>query len=288
MDPLTLSLIGGAASTVIGLIGRAIAEGDYATARQLREQMVAEYGDDNLPVIDRLVAQEVGPSAFNAIKGDDALRGDQMRALDELRNVYDTEGMTDADKAAMRLAQNEVAGHAAAGYANNQQRLARMGQTGNAALSSALSANTGAAATGAIGDLAAKNQIAARDRALRALEAEAGLAGDVRAQDFGEASAKARANDAVATFNATQRTDTANRNNANAFAQFDARMGLKGARNAARAGQVNAAEQSAARTQQTVAGIGKGVSEGFSAAAGYGQREQDIAREDDWRKRRGY
>lgn len=288
MDPMTLSILGQLGGAVVGLIGRAIAEGDFAKARELRQQMVAEYGEENLPVIDRVIAQEVGPSAFESIRGDGATRDAQMTALDALQNEYAQGGMTEADRAALNVASREVSGRAAGDLANTQQRLARVGQAGNGALNAVLAGQAGQNAANATADMAGRAQMSARDRALRALEASAGLAGDVRGQDFGEAAARAKAADAFNLFNADQRTNAQQANNANAFGSFNAKMGLKDRRNAARGGVVKGYEDSADRTLQTAAGVGQAVQQGAQGAANYGTRQQDIQREDDWRTKRGY
>jgi hypothetical protein len=257
MEPISAILT--AAGPIIALIGRAIAEGDYAKARELRQQALDEYGEDMLPVIDTVVAQEVGPSAFEGIKEDPAMRGAQADTVAELRNVYDSEGNTPADVAAMRLAQNEVSGRAASDYANNAQRLARQGQQGNAALSSALAANSGQQAVGATANMAMQNQVAARQRALQALLQSGQMAGDVRQQDAQAAQAKAGAQDRITMFNSDKREGATNQNNQNAFSQFGARMGLKNARNQARGVLASDFGASGQRTSETAAGLGNAV-----------------------------
>ena len=172
--------------------------------------------------------------------------------------------------------------------ANTQQRLARVGQAGNGALNAVLAGQAGQNAANATADMAGRAQMSARDRALRALEASAGLAGDVRGQDFGEAAARAKAADAFNLFNADQRTNAQQANNSNAFGSFNAKMGLKDRRNAARGGVVKGYEDSADRTLQTAAGVGQAVQQGAQGAANYGTRQQDIQREDEWRTKRGY
>lgn len=257
MEPISAILT--AAGPLAALIGRAIAEGDYAKARELRQQALDEYGEDVLPVLDTVVAQEVGPSAFAAIKEDPSMRGAQANTVAELRNVYDSEGNTPADIAALRLAQNEAASRAASDYANNAQRLARQGQQGNAALSSALSADAGATAVGATSTMAMQNQVAARQRALQALLQSGNMAGDVRGQDAQMAQARAGAQDRISMFNADKRTDATNQNNRNAFGMYDARMGLKNARNRARGDLAADFGGSARRTLDTAAGVGNSI-----------------------------
>ena len=265
MEPVTAILM--ALGPIIGAIGGAIAEGDYAEARRLRQQALDEYGEDMLPVLDRVVAQEVGESAFAQMTEDPAMRGAQVEVSDELRNVYESEGMTDADKAAMQVAQNEVAGRASGDIANAQQRLARTGQTGNPALEAALAASISGNAVGATADMAGRAQIAARQRALQALTARGSMAGDVRGQDLQFQSAKAGGQDRINLFNASQRSDATNQNNANAFGASNAKMSLADRRNNAR-GML--AQDSMARGQRTAAaaaGAGEAVSS-FGGAYG--------------------
>lgn len=266
MEPISAILT--AAGPIIALIGRAIAEGDYAKARELRQQALDEYGEDMLPVIDTVVAQEVGPSAFEGIKEDPAMRGAQADTVAELRNVYESEGNTPADVAAMRLAQNEVSGRAASDYANNAQRLARQGQQGNAVLSSALSASSGADAVGATANMAMQNQVAARQRALQALLQSGNMAGDVRQQDAQSAQAKAGAQDRISMFNSGARADAANQNNDNAFNMSRSRIGLANSRNNARGVLAADFGASAQRTNETAAGLGNAVT---SAGSGFGE-----------------
>ncbi len=275
MDPATLTLLGSAGAALVGLIGRAIAEGDFNKARQLRQQALDEYGEDVLPVLDRVVAQEVGPSAYANIVEDPSVRGAQMDTINELRNVYDTEGQTPADIAASRLAANEVSARAGSDYANNAIRLARMGQSNNPALSSALAAQSGQQAAGAIANAAAQQQIAARQRALQALLQSGNMAGDVRAADFGVASARAGAQDRINMFNADKRTAAANQNNANALDMFGARMGLKSARNSARDRLAATYTDSAGRTLQTAAGVGNALQTAASAGGDYLKKKGD-------------
>ena len=113
--------------------------------------------------------------------------------------------------------------------------------------------------------MAYRAQADGRQRALQALMAEGNMAGDVRGQDFGEASAKGRAADAFTLFNADQRASAQRGNNANALAMFDARMGLKGARNAAREGVAQEYRGRGQRTADTSAAIGNSLTSAGSA-----------------------
>jgi hypothetical protein len=258
-------LIMSAVGALVGAIGGAIAEGDFEKARALRQQALDEYGEDILPVLDRVVAQEVGESAFAQLTEDPSIRGAQTDVMDELRNVYESEGMTDADRAALQVAQNEVAQRAASDRASLQQRLARTGQTGNAALEAAAGATISGDAVGATADMTLRAQMAARQRALQALTARGGLAGDVRGADLAFGSARASGQDRINLFNASQRADAANQNNANALSVFNAEIALKNARNTARGQLADEINRKGQRTAQSAAGLGKSFTSAGSA-----------------------
>jgi hypothetical protein len=264
---MEIMLIMAVAGIAIAAIGGAIAEGDYEKARAIRQEAVDEYGPDILPVLDRLTAQEVGESEFAKIVEDPALRGAQTDVMDELRNVYESEGMTDADRAALQVAQNEVSQRAASDRASLQQRLARTGQTGNAALEAAAGATISGDAVGATADMTLRAQMAARQRALQALTTRGGLAGNIREADFAAASARASGQDRINLFNASQRASAASQNNANALDMFGAELGLKDARNRARGSLADEHSKKGARTAQNAAQLGKSTA---SAGAAWG------------------
>jgi hypothetical protein len=264
---MEVMLIMAVVGAIVGAIGGAIAEGDHEKARALRQEAVDEYGPDILPVLDRLTAQEVGESEFAKIVEDPALRGAQTDVMDELRNVYESEGMTDADRAALQVAQNEVSQRAASDRASLQQRLARTGQTGNAALEAAAGATISGDAVGATADMTLRAQMAARQRALQALTARGGLAGDVRGADLAFGSARASGQDRINLFNASQRADAANQNNANALNMFGAELGIRDARNRARGALADEFTRKGQRTSQSAAGFGKSLTSAGSAYA---------------------
>lgn len=248
-----------AAAIAVAAIGAAVAEGDYEKARQIREKAVVDYGEEIVPVLDRVTAQELGVSEMQKIRGDDSLRARQVGALDELKNIRETAGMTQADEAALNVAQNRVASQASSGLANSQMRAAQLGQGGNAAFENALAANVYGDSANAMADMGYRAQADSRQRAFEALRAEAGLAGNIREQDFGEASARAKAADALSIFNAQERARAQAANNEMEMDRFRAQMALRTARNNARMGVAQSFEEKGRRTNEAAAGAADSI-----------------------------
>ena len=279
-----MMILGQIAGMVASAIGRAMAEGDYKKAQALREQALAQYGEDILPHLEKAEAQEVGATEYGNIREDDSLRAQQLRAIQEMEGVYSSEGMTEADKAAMALAQQQVAQRAGSDYASMQQMGARRG-INNSALQSAMYSQAGQDATNTLGTMANQSQIAARDRALRALETGAGMAGQVRGQDYRVSSDKAGAQDAINRFNANMRTDASNENARRQMQEANFNMGRLDRRTGVMSDIAAGHEGSAQRTQQTAAGVGQGVQQ---ATGGYAQSQGDSKAWDDyldWKKK---
>jgi hypothetical protein len=140
------------------------------------------------------------PSAFEQITSDPAFKEAQMKALTGLQEVSDEGGMTAIDKARM----NDIANQEGV-----QQRGAREAVMSNAAergvsgsgmeLLNQMKANQAGASdqSNRDTDVAAE----AQRRALEALVQSGSMAGDIRGQDFSEASRKAQAADEINRFN---------------------------------------------------------------------------------------
>ena len=140
--PLIVAGIGAAVAGVVAAIGGAVAAGDLAKAQRLREEALAEYGAEVAPVLDNILAQEIGESEFAKLTENQGLRDTQQGVLDELGSVYENEGRTQADKAAEQVAQNAVNLRASGDIANYQQAMERQGQAANPALAAAAAALT--------------------------------------------------------------------------------------------------------------------------------------------------
>jgi hypothetical protein len=256
------AIIGAVVAAVSALVTSLIAAGQQGEAMAVRQRAAASFGDEILPHLDKAVAEQQASSNFNGIREDDGLRGQQLRAIRELENTYQNEGMSQADTAALNRAQTTAAGQATSQYGAMTQALAARGQSMNSGAALAASMQSQQNATNATGSMAGDAMIAARQRALQALEASSQIAGQVRESDWSHNAQRAQAQDAINAFN------TALRDKANYYnlelpqRQFDNRMSL----NTARANALNGVAAGYDRGAQTTNSVGAGI--GNSLATG--------------------
>lgn len=162
-----------------------------------------------------------GPSAYEEISTDPRLRGAQTDTLGRLREIADAGGL-DA-RARLGLA-DALETQATETRGQDQAIMARARARGiggsDLEMLNRMVAQQGAAQRGS---RAALEQAAiGEQRKMDALQQGGALAGSIRAADFGEASTKANAQDAISRYNAANaqsvaQTNVANRNNAQAM-----------------------------------------------------------------------
>jgi hypothetical protein len=199
-----------------GAIGSLVGYPLTAEERRRQEQAIAEERAlyDALPVDIQAQLEEgsdVGPSAFESLQLDPRAAAAQYAALGRMGEIANANGLD--RQAQARLAQVQAAG---AGQERAQRgaildRFNRQGMgNSNAALSAALIGQQGSAQrTGMEGVQAAGE---AEARAYRALGDSASLGGQIRGQDYQQASDRAGAVDRVAAMNAANRQAVAARN----------------------------------------------------------------------------
>jgi len=152
---------------------------------------------------------------------DPALRGEQEGSMDELRNIFESEGLTDVDKGALDLNSLEAAREARSLRGAAQAQSRRRGLGGSLSeLVSSLGANESAINRAYEGGR--RNQLAGRDRAFNALGAKTNLASTMKGEDFRRDSAKDTMNQYnQGMFNNWQNTQANNLNNLNSMANND-------------------------------------------------------------------
>lgn len=243
MDPLTLMAIGQIAGPLIGAgVGRMLSEEDRKKAEQLQMQALGLYDDLNMPefqtqmpalpgqisapelsAFERLQTPDLGtyqsagmlqpqlqqaltlgPSAMQDVQVDPALAQAQMQALSQLRDIADSGGMTDVERAQMTQIQEQMGQQQRGARDALMRNMRRRGMSGSGLeLAQQLQAQQQGAmmANRAGQDVAAM----AQQRALQAMMQGGDLAGRLRAQQFGEQSAQAQAMDAISRFNLANR-----------------------------------------------------------------------------------
>lgn len=178
-------------------------------------------------------------SAMAGVSTDPRLRDAQLKALSQLQEVGDNGGMTLRDQANLSKVQGQVAAADRGRRDAIMQNMAARGASGGgleliAQMQNAQSSTDREAQSGL--DIAAQ----AQERALQAMMNSGQLGGSIRGQDFGEASQKAQAQDAISKFNAGVRNQTT---------QFNAGRNLDAAQfNSQQGQQTN--EANAGRAQQ--------------------------------------
>lgn len=151
------------------------------------------------------------PTAFNDIKIDPTAKAAQMKALAKLGEISDEGGMTMADKAYLAKVMSTTAGAArgarGAILQNAQER--GVGGSGVELIAQLMGAQGSASDANQAGlDVAAQ----AQERALQALQATGQMGGQIRGQEFTEASAAAAAKDAIEKFNVANKQDVISAN----------------------------------------------------------------------------
>lgn len=199
--------IGSLGNMVITGIGNIIEGVEYEEVRKLMEDYLREVRGLSLEEAQKIAAQELPRSAFEAIKEDPRLRNYQLQALDELGSVVSAGGeMTAQDRLAYNKARQQAAvmANASRAAAMNEQRARGLG-SGNAALVSNLMASQNANNMGAMMGMQAASD--ARQRYLQALDSLGSQSSNVRSQDYNVAANRASAQDAINRFNAQMRND---------------------------------------------------------------------------------
>ena len=267
--PLVIMAVAAAAAVAASAISRAVAQGDYDKARKTYADAVAQYGDIMVPELDKAVAEQVPESEFTKIKMGGQSLAQQMKVMSELDNVYQNEGMTQADDAAMKLADMGANARAGSAFQALEQQLAERGQAGNPAMLAAARSQIGGQTASGIAAGRYQAQIDARNRALSALTSSGQLASQIRDQDWQQAAARAAAIDATNRWNADQRTAAERENARRAESMFAMQMAKAGGINNARAGQAANYQAQGNATQQMGGQMANAISSIGGAAAGY-------------------
>jgi len=164
------------------------------------------YADIDIPALQELInAGKIDATAFTDINLDPATRDAQIRAMTELAN----EGNRGGASLQSRAAQANLMDTAATAERMNREAILRdmasRGQAGGGAeLAARLVANQNTNRNTALSSA----QLAGDDRAraLQAMTSAGSLGGNIRGQDYGIAANRAQAQDALARWNAQNRT----------------------------------------------------------------------------------
>jgi hypothetical protein len=192
------------AQIVQGLINSGNTDLAYEALRHELERNKKLVSGLELPELQNAFAEQMGGNAFDSVQADPATRAYQMQALERLGQEVQTKGLTAEDLAAQNQALMASGRFEAGQRGAAEQRAASRGMGG--AMSSQLSALQGQqsavnqANSNAI-DVAGQN----RQRYMAALGQLGNQAGNVRGQDWAQASARANAQNQINQFNTGMR-----------------------------------------------------------------------------------
>jgi hypothetical protein len=267
--------IAGAAGQIgSSAVGGALAAGDKARAAKILEQILGEYGQIDVPELEKLTAEELGPSAMERVREemDPRLREQQMRVLSQL-GEFSTDGDSVETQAAMNNVMGDIARQESAGRNAILNNMRARGVAGSGAELAAQLSNNQAAADRA---QSAGLQIGAdaKRRMYDAMLAQGQMAGNVRNQEYGELSDAAKSRDLISRYNAGERSRTRDYNAQLAQRNFDNRLQLTQAKSNAAGGVASNLQRSAADTQALAGGVGRGLGQ-LGATVGGWYADQD-------------
>lgn len=195
---------GAVAQVGMGLLGELLAGKSEAEQQRLMQQALDEFGNINLPALEKVLAEEQGASAFEGVRADPELISRQKEALGELERLYRSGGMTLADRANLADVQRETAGTERTSINRLRDELAATGRGGGGS-ELAMTLQAGSRGADRLHRAGLQTAADAQKRALDAMLEGGRLAGSMRSQGFDEESRKAAARDEVARFNAAAR-----------------------------------------------------------------------------------
>lgn len=265
-------------AALAGLVTSLISSGQQGKADELRKSVLDKFGPEILPQLDLAIAEQQDTTQLGAIKEDGSLRAQQLRAIRALESEYENGGMGEGDTAALRRAQDIGAGQAASNYGSLAQSLAARGQSLGGGLGVAAAAQAGQDGVNTSARLAGDAQIAARQRALQALESSSQLSGQVRNTDWGHASQVAGAQDAINAFNTSAKERANFYNLGLPQQQFDNRMTQLTAEANAANGVAAGYERGAGRANAMGAGFGNAgiTASNYQGGGGGGDNSQQL------------
>lgn len=262
-----VAAVGAAISAGSAIISMLVKNGRMDEAMALVEKAYKEHGSVDVPTLEQVAFETLGPSAYESIVTSPEARDAQYAALAQMREMVEGSGFTLADKAALNNILNTTGQQAAAGQAGLQDAFAARGIGGSGAEIAAQLSNQQNAANQANQqglNLAAQ----AQQRYFDSIRQNFDMGSALRNQDWAEQSQRAAAMDEIARFNAQQRTNEGIYNNNLAVQQYNMHRGeadrqMQNAYNLANLKSGNAAKQS-----KDIANVGAGIGDGVAAVGG--------------------
>lgn len=214
---------------ITGAIGNKAAQGDRVAAQEVFKQSVRDLEAIGVPAIEaqQLVLDKyrsagqltpeleqdvkLGDSAMGGISLDPAYKESQMTALNKLKELGESGGMSLTDRATMEQTMGNIAADERGRREAALSRVRARGQLGSGMeLAAQLGGNQEAVTARHLAGVTAAGS--AQDRALQAIIAGGNLGGNMRTQEFSEKSKAAAAADEIAKWNAANQQGVQTRN----------------------------------------------------------------------------
>jgi hypothetical protein len=267
MDEGDWGAVAGLAQVGAGLLGEWWGSADDKQKLALQREAYALYGDISPPVLERLLAEKLGPSAYEAIPDDLGNRAPRDLAIQRLIESGLAGGMDAESLAAMDQGRRAGALQSAQGNAAARQEAQRRGLGGAGAIYAQQAAQQAGQDRAAMVGMQAAGD--ARSRALAALAQGGGMAGQAEAQDFARRAQRAEAADRIAQFNARMAADARLHNAGLAQQEFDNQMAIRDSKSRALLGQAGTYGSEAERKRRKAGGLGQALAYGLSALGQY-------------------
>lgn len=255
--------IGAGVSALSGLIGFLQESGREKEAQEILARAGREYDNISLPRLKELADEVLGPSAFDQIRGTPEFKAAQLNSLDKMSEIEAGGGFNAEDNANINRVRNGAAQADSSRQASILENMQARGIAGGGSeLAARLASNQNASnmENQAGLDVAASK----RKRYFDAVRERAGMAGQMRNQEFGEQSDIARAKDARDVFNYGARRDATQYNNSLEQQQFGNRTNLADRRYSVARDRANALRGQGQREGQVIAGVGGAIGGGLS------------------------
>lgn len=248
--------IGAGLNALLGLIGYGMSYGDLQDADRDETKAANALRGVQVPPLQRLLAEQAGPSAVGGIADDMGNRASRNAAIQALIQQGLAGGNSLDDRRTQSQAQRAGAQAANQGAQTALQSAATRGVGGASSVLQAqlLGAATGADRAAQVGTEGAYN---ARQAALQALQAGGGMAGSAEAQDTAKELSRRQAMDQVAQFNAGLRQNTNQFNSGLAQQNYQNQVGQADRSSQAALMDAERKRRRAGQTQKAVGGIGQ-------------------------------
>lgn len=259
-----------AIAAIAALIGAAIASGDEAKARQIREDAAKKFQNIPLPKLDKDIAEQLPPETRERYAASTQASRSQADVMRNLGETVAEKGETVDDTAAYLRSNTQASGQVAGQRGSLLRSMAVRGLGGSGVEAALMQqGDQGALDSGAQRGLEQASQ--ARQRHMQALATLGQVSGQARSQDMDAL----RAQDAIDIFNAEQRRRAREYNLGLPQQNFENQIQLTSAQANAQNGVAAGYDASGAKTRGTAAGLG-------NTAATVGQAYEKKKRDDDF------